>query len=222
MTIGNRVKIAMTAIGETLDDFSEKLGVAKSTLVNYRSGKTQPKDDFLKQLSEIYSIDLAWLQTGDGEMFGRGSSIAELPFDLEPTDSSMVKIPLLDVHASAGSGILNFDPESVEWFWVMRRLLFPYTPDQIRAVYVSGDSMEPTLYDGDIALCAEGVVDNSGIYIINVGGELRVKRLHFFLDGRISVMSDNKKYPEEMITPEMLENDGIFIVGRVIKRFGDV
>ena len=82
--------------------------------------------------------------------------------------------------------------------------------------------MVPTLFDGDYIVFVQGLIDSDSIYAINAGGELRIKRLQFFLDGRISVISNNKNYPPEELSPEDMEHRAIYIVGRVIKRIGSV
>jgi len=69
------------------------------------------------------------------------------------------------------------------------------------SVSVSGDSMEPALFDGDTIIIDTLVdrVDASGVYVIRLGVDMLVKRIQRKLDGALVVRSDNDRYePEEL------------------------
>lgn len=94
-------------------------------------------------------------------------------------------------------------------------------PQNARRVKVSGDSMEPTLYDGDSALIDVGdtAVRDGKVYVLRYGDGFRIKRLLKRFDGSIVLVSDNKKYPEEVVT-EQQAAQFITILGRVRDRSG--
>lgn len=127
-------------------------------------------------------------------------------------------IPRLPVGASAGAGAL---PESeapvaeiaFDEAW-LRRL--GAGSDAVTMIRVEGDSMAPTLNDGDDILVAM-VSDaarrfRDGIHVLRMDDALIVKRLAFRPDGRLSVTSDNALYPS---FPDVAPVD-VSIVGRVI------
>jgi hypothetical protein len=114
---------------------------------------------------------------------------------------ALIPVPRLDVGASAGGGAadaseralgrIGFDPR-----WLRRLGLAADTAALIR---VEGDSMEPTLSDGD-----EILVDRSdrtgrlrdGLYVLRLDGALLVKRLAISPAARrVSILSDNPAYP---------------------------
>lgn len=127
-------------------------------------------------------------------------------------------VPRLDIGASAGAGALageevrvgaiGFDPA-----WLRREGL---APDRLSVVRVAGDSMEPTLFDGDEIMVdtgdgAERLRD--GIYVIRIDDEVKVKRLSRAPGrGRVSVVSDNPAYPR---FDDVALGD-VRIVGRVV------
>lgn len=131
----------------------------------------------------------------------------------------LVQVPILDVQASAGHGALaereaksaqfGFDPG-----W-LRRLTASKSPS-LSIIGVHGDSMEPTLSDGDDVLVDLG--DNQarlrdGIYVLRMDDSLNVKRVAIEPQGRrISVVSDNPSYPSW----NNLERRAVNIVGRVL------
>lgn len=131
----------------------------------------------------------------------------------------LVQVPILDVEASAGYGALaemeaksaqfGFDPN-----W-LRKLTASKSPS-LSIIGVRGDSMEPTLSDGDDVLVDLG--DNQtrlrdGIYVLRMDDTLAVKRVAIEPQGRkVSVVSDNPAYP----TWNGLDRRTVNIVGRVL------
>jgi phage repressor protein C with HTH and peptisase S24 domain len=74
---------------------------------------------------------------------------------------------------------------------------------------VRGDSMDPTLHDGDLVVCDGGGWDGDGIYVIKSEEKAFVKRVLFTPDG-YQVISDNKMYPTYGA-----RNENLAIVGKV-------
>ena len=129
-----------------------------------------------------------------------------------------VRVPQLDVGASAGAGAFPGDerPRShiaFEPAWLRR---IARDPKQLSTILVQGDSMLPTLSDGDEILVDRG--DGSGrlrdgIYVLRIDGALMVKRLaRSPVGGRVTIKSDNPDYPSWPDCPL----DGVDVVGRVI------
>ena len=77
--------------------------------------------------------------------------------------------------------------------------------------------MSPVIEDGDVLLVDIGRSDinNSGIYVFCSNNEWRVKRFNLKLDGTLEIISDNKRYKKEVLTPNSKVE--IKIIGRVIK-----
>ncbi len=112
----------------------------------------------------------------------------------------MVAIPQLAVGASAGGGALSGDERTLGHFefdagW-LRQLGTP--PASLSIIRVEGDSMLPTLADGD-----DIMVDRSeggqrlrdGLYVIRLDDAVIVKRLAQNLRGGFEIRSDNPAYP---------------------------
>ena len=89
----------------------------------------------------------------------------------------------------------------------------------IEAINVTGDSMEPTLNNGNIIFIdkTKNNVSKDGIYaFINENG-LFVKRIQRRVDGGLDVISDNKEYPIQVVN-----KDGINVLGKVVSSIGKV
>jgi phage repressor protein C with HTH and peptisase S24 domain len=113
----------------------------------------------------------------------------------------VISVARIAVRASAGPGaaVLAEDqlrPIAFDRAWL--RELRVRDPAQLSMIRVEGDSMIPTLADGD-----EILVDRSdtherlrdGIYVIRSDDMLVVKRVAVAPGGRVSVGSDNAAYP---------------------------
>ena len=79
---------------------------------------------------------------------------------------------------------------------------------------VVGDSMEPLFSEGDTLLVDTSDTDvmDGRIYVVTLGDELRVKRVHKGLSGLI-LRSENQKYPD--IHVEAADLDSFLVHGRV-------
>jgi phage repressor protein C with HTH and peptisase S24 domain len=118
-------------------------------------------------------------------------------------DDELVNVPRLDVDASAGPGALAAAERELgrigfDSAWLRRLGLAGGSPGRLAVIRVDGDSMIPTLSDGDEILVDRD--DDSarlrdGIYVLRTEGALIVKRLAIGPGGKLSVHSDNKTYP---------------------------
>jgi len=126
--------------------------------------------------------------------------------DAEGLDDGIV-IPLLENAASAGHGAdIDNDDTPVRYVQVPRHLSkYPH----LASLPVKGDSMEPTLHDGDIVVCDGGGWDGDGIYVLKTFDTSYIKRVQITTKG-YEVISDNKMYKN---FTESVEN--LSIVGKV-------
>ncbi|MBD3841596.1 MAG: helix-turn-helix transcriptional regulator [Campylobacterales bacterium] len=89
----------------------------------------------------------------------------------------------------------------------------------IEAINVTGDSMEPTLNNGNIIFIDKSKNDiaKDGIYaFINQNG-LFVKRIQRRVDGNLDIISDNKEYPSQISNKHEIK-----ILGKVVSSIGKV
>ena len=129
-----------------------------------------------------------------------------------------VMVPRYDVSASAGPGAVSegervMDRIAFRLDWLQRELRLPV--GGLVVVRARGDSMEPTIDEGDILLvdsCQERLTDG-GIFVILRGDELVVKRIQNTADGFLLV-SDNGRYQPEKIPAT--EDEGPRVIGRVV------
>jgi phage repressor protein C with HTH and peptisase S24 domain len=89
----------------------------------------------------------------------------------------------------------------------------------IEAINVTGESMEPSLNDGDIIFVdiSKNQYSKDGIYAIYTDDGLLVKRIQKRADGLYDIISDNQIFSNQTIEKEKLT-----IYGKVISSFGSV
>lgn len=131
-----------------------------------------------------------------------------------------VDVPRLAIGASAGPGAHAegesvFDTIQFSSRWLRSLGL---QPGQLSTIVVSGDSMEPTLRDGD-----EILVDRTlrplrdGIHVARLGDSLLVKRLDTGRSGTVVLLSDNPAYPPVECAAQEVE-----VIGRVVWKGGKI
>ncbi|MBW7968137.1 helix-turn-helix transcriptional regulator [Bradyrhizobium sp. BR 10289] len=124
---------------------------------------------------------------------------------------SFAYVPRLYVEASAGNGLvspeMSDDADVVAFRSAWLRKL-GINPRYARAMFARGDSMWPTINDGDLLLVDESItsVVDDGIYIIVSQGAVRVKRLQVRRDGSILLKSDNTAYEPEVVPASEIED----------------
>lgn len=135
-----------------------------------------------------------------------------------PPIEDFIQVPVYDIQASAGPGVLveseeqkaviNFSP------YYLSSLGVPSSKAAI--IYVKGDSMLGTLDPETPILVDTGIqsMQQDGIYVIRIGDTLHVKRIQRQLDGSLKIISDNKVYEPYVISGADL--DQVQIVGRVV------
>lgn len=113
-----------------------------------------------------------------------------------------VAVPRLDIAASAGGGGFAGGEAPVAHFGFDRDWLrqLGVRAGALSLLRVRGDSMAPTLDDGDDILIDgddAGERLRDGIYVLRRDGSLLVKRLARGGGGMVAILSDNPAYPDE-------------------------
>lgn len=193
--------------------FAEHAGISKNTLNKYLSG-TQPSPGALIRLADAAGVSIDYLvgrsaeaATSDtGPVFGSAVSV---PFS---GTEDFIFVPRLDVRASAGPGQAvvpadhDLEPQvAFRESWLRSLGVAPRNAEFVEA---RGDSMEPTICDGDLMLVDRGygqVLDGK-IYVLVVGGLVVVKRVSLLAVGGLMLISDNGRYPTQTI-PRSEVND---------------
>lgn len=214
VTADSRVRLMelVDAQGVSLSGLSTLLGRNPSYLQQFvRKGSPRKLDEGDRRtLARFFGVDEAELgSAGEGgvaEYHGQRRAIGE-----------WADVPRLPLGASAGPGAVAGGELPVGQLRFSARWLKTQglDPAMLSAIEVEGDSMDPTLRDGD-----EILVDRtprplrSGIHVLRLDDVLLVKRVERAGDA-LRLISDNRAYPE-------IERDAgeVEILGRVMWKGG--
>lgn len=141
--------------------------------------------------------------------------------DMPKASASVYKVEVLDIKASAGTGVMVRDEfietiKSIEYTADEARAIFGARhPEHIKMIAVNGDSMSGTFEPRDQIFVDvnHDYFDGDGIYIFTLDEKLYIKRLQL-QHNRIAVISDNKKYETWYIDKQA--EAGLHIVAKVL------
>lgn len=213
-TLADRLQARAQQLGLSPAQVAEMAGVNRSFVYDILRGRsTRPGLDRLAEVARVLKVELDWLIHGTGDVEGAS------PF-IENPDDSFVAIAHAGVRPSMGGGAVvleeNVTPGRAYHFrrsWIKHGL--KASPSQLRIMTVEGDSMEPTLLEGDTVLVdmTKRAPSPPGIFVLDDGMGLVAKRLQHVPNSdppAVRVISDNKHYPEYERTA-----DEVHIVGRI-------
>jgi phage repressor protein C with HTH and peptisase S24 domain len=242
-TMGDRLRAArLLARFSSAAKAAEALGVSASTYRAHENGQNEFGPEEAEHYARKFGTTAAHLLTGNGKPTGLTTydpdRIDRLGAE-ERNDKhqgveqdSADRIDEIDVTAGLGGGGLTiieqngeFSGEVVRDFWrlppwVLNR--FNAQAGNIKAFPSQGDSMEPTIEDGDVVFAdiRHRVPSPPGIYVLaDEFGGVVVKRLEVTSRPRdeivtVRVISDNPRHAAKELTL-----DEITILGRYVGRF---
>ena len=190
MTLHQRIRMLRGNTSKA--EFCRRFGIHRNTLPKYESGERAPGADFLKALSDAYDVSLDWLIKGTEPMRpghpAQGRSLLADDFEF---------IPMAEAKLSAGGGAFVLS-ESMRDYYAFRTDWLTKTLSSVKnaiLMRVTGDSMEPTIYDGDTVMLDTGrthIYDGS-IYALRMEDTIMIKRLSLRPGNKIQVIPDNRK-----------------------------
>lgn len=134
--------------------------------------------------------------------------------------ADMVEIPLYDVQAAAGSGLIPREDGMQNTVAFSRSFLrtIGAKPESCIMLEAKGESMLPTIPDGAYMIVDQSktnIVDEK-IFVFRVGPGIKVKRANWRMDGSLDLRSDNE---ESGYLPETIGEDRaheLAVVGQVL------
>lgn len=218
--VWGRVKEATNLASFT--ELASVVGVKQSAVSKIKKrGDFPPGWIFI--LTEKYGLNSDWLASGEGPQRRhsepRGLVAESSASNAAKENGEYVHIPRYEVAASAGGGAIIHNEQVADYLsfraeWVKNTL--GVSVRDLALISVIGDSMEPTLSEGDVVLLdmtTRSVLDGS-IYALQLNGGLLVKRIQRKLDGSVVVKSDNARYDTETVSEN--KADRLKIIGRVV------
>ena len=102
-----------------------------------------------------------------------------------------------DIRASAGNGAINYEDTECSPLLFDHNFIYSelrVNPEHLICIPVIGDSMEPTIRTGGMAMIdTSRQYNGEGIYLIRQGEALKIKRLQQISSRKMLIISDNKE-----------------------------
>jgi phage repressor protein C with HTH and peptisase S24 domain len=214
-------KIVKSEIGtrgkDTQKEFAKTLGFSSSYISEVESGKTKPSLELLLKISQITKHSLHWLLTGEGPLFIEATaSMVREDSAFYGALGEFTFVPKLLLEDETGIEVKRIEEGARERYAFRRMWLNSKgNVEDLVLLEVRGDSMDPTITDGDAVLidCSKKQVLAGSMYALRFKNAVMVRRLQPIGAARIKVMSDNKLYDSYEID---LETGHIEIIGQVI------
>lgn len=222
--ISERLKTAMQAAGLSQAELARRCGVKPPSVNGWLSGKAKfLRGENLLAAAQALGISQHWLATGKGEMKPaaplQGKPV--LPIDEESENDDIYRVRKVQIKLQAGICGFEISQENEDdspiYFrkdWMQAR---GFKHENLIAITIRGDSMEPGLYEGDVVVIntADKTPVDGEVFAINYEGEAIVKRL-IRDSGKWWLSSDNhdqRKHPRKECA-----GDYCLIIGRIVHK----
>ncbi len=220
--VGTRIKRAREALAMTQAVLARSVGVSQQAVMELESGRAKGTKHTAK-FARALGQDAVWIELGEGRMRegGKAARAAQKAVEtprapIPPQDYE--RLPVFDIRSASKGGAIAHDaaPVAYEMFdlgWLRARTRSHVS--KLAVLQVAGDSMEPTLCNGDRALIdmAQTNLRREGVYVIGIEDTLTVKRVTMHpRSKRVTMRSDNPRYE----TYADLDPDRLHVAGRVI------
>ncbi|MBX3102668.1 MAG: helix-turn-helix domain-containing protein [Bacteroidetes bacterium] len=208
-----RLKELLFRLNLNQQAFAEKLDISQSAVSQVLRDKTKLSFDTLQKIAEVYEVNLNWLVAGQGSMFPQAAAAAPPGGILAVTVDSQddPNIVLVPVKAQAGYVSQRLEPTYLQQLPAFSLPMERFRQGTYRGFEVAGDSMEPTLFQGDLLICSYveqvNYLRDMHLYIFVTPGDVLVKRPRNLLrsHGYMELLSDNDFYPPIQLAPEDLQ-----------------
>ena len=194
-----RLKQLRKEAGLSQKSLSEHLGVTQQAVGKWETGRSSPDPATLARLASLLNTSADYLL---GITERAAEPAAPLPYKESP-------IPVIG-SVRAGYGSLAFEEDYGTEYACVK------DPDSYFYLVVKGDSMEPRIQDGDLALVhRQPTLENGDLGVMVFGeGEGTLKK--YIQRGNAVILQPfNPAYPEKVIRGEELNQ--LFIAGKVVE-----
>jgi len=207
--IGNWVKSARLNADLSQEQLALALDLSgKSSVSAWETNKNGVAFDVMLKISDLCGYPLPYLEPDNTKMIRN------------PRDG-YIRINYLNAYSVTKERNIEIEPLEAEQkmeipeAWAKENIGNNLT--SIAIIKAKGDSMNPTLKNGDLLFIDTTIqfYVSDGIYVFCIDDDFSIKRLQLLFDGKYRVMNDNQsRYPSETITRDAL--DKIHICGKVV------
>ena len=196
MNMGDRLKELRTQKGLTQEEVGKYIGFQKSAIRKYEKGDVQNlKRNSIEILANLFNVSPSYLMCLDDENKKESENKQVFPI------LGIVKAGYNYLASENITGYVSADGNIPD-------------KENCYALQVTGDSMQPILYEDDIVIVhKQEDIESGQIGIVLVGEEEATVKRIIKHDGYIELIAFNSYYPPKKLTKE----DNFKIIGKVIE-----
>lgn len=204
MNFKTRLKQLRNERGISQRQLAEFLKVAPSTISMYENGQREPNFEVLESLADFFNVDLNYL-------LGKTNKTTKIILDSE--SSKGIKIPVLGtvpagIPITAVEDILDYEEIPKSW----------ENQGEFFGLKIKGDSMYPTLENGDVVIVRkQSTADNGDTVIVMVNGDDATCKRYERSDTGIMLIPNNNAYAPAFYTNGEIETLPLTIIGKVVE-----
>jgi len=183
-------------------EFASRISISQAALSQLESGKTSLSIGTVYKLVEVFGINTDWLLFGEGHIFQRHKIVTAKGTPPGHDLASKPLTPLVTKDAEAGYLEKCQDPEFIKTLDGYR--IPGFEEGNFRMFQVSGNSMNPSLFDDEIVI-AEALEDFDSVQanrmsVIITKEGIVVKRVFPQPNRSLLFKSDNPKFKSYKVT----------------------
>ncbi len=190
---GKRLKKIRTLLNLNQKNIGKRLKVPLTTISKYERTEIRPSAAFLTRLCIEFNTNINWLLTGNGSPFIT---------DQVSTDNFSMKLthlPIYDISKdferddlTDKKNILKYRTFSINWLISDPKI----QPRNLILISLSDNSMFPNYNPGDLIYCDISKKEDrsDGLYLINIGKRLFLRRIQYIKQNTFMIIPDNSKY----------------------------
>lgn len=210
-------KALRTANGYTQEELADKLGINRSRIGMYETGRREPDFETTELIADFFNVDVDYLlgRTSKTTMLPESVAHGELPRFSNIFPITKKRIPLLGEIACGEPIFCNEDRES-----------YIAAGTDVRADFclrARGDSMTGArIMDGDVVFIQKDAeLVNGQIYAVEIDDEATLKRVYYDEAAQeLRLLAENPKYPTMVYSGERLAH--VHLLGKAIAFQSDV
>ena len=172
--------------GITQEQLASMLKISRSTIGMYETGSREPDFETCEAIADIFNVDMDYLLgRSNVERKDPVSPAQSVPQGFEPLPK-MQSVPLVG-RIACGEPITA--EENLEGY-----VSVPAAWHATFTLQCNGESMEPTIHDGDLVAIRKGVqIENGQIAAVRIGDEATLKHLYLH-DDYIELRPENPNF----------------------------
>lgn len=209
--LNERLKKARLEKGISQKELATRIGRSQSAIAALESGRNKESTN-IATIAQVLGVDPVWLETGNEQMKNAYKS-DEIIYENQARNG-YIQFKQINLFADSENEIRLVE---ISEEWVRKNIGNDFKNTFI--ITAPDDSMYPTFSNGDLLFvniaikCHRG----DGVYLIATPKSLLVKRIQATICGDLKIISDNKNYAQEIISPAKLKS--IHIYGKIEAAF---